>query len=133
MQKKQATYSSKKELLIIVSICILLIEILIFSVAFSMSNYHPRICIIDNNNNIIHESQARTFSIFSVYLFEKKYGSLDNYRIDIEKKNVQFPFRAWLCAAFCVPICIVFMIAMFHKAIHPIKNISLRLFLAKMP
>jgi len=122
MQTRQRLYSNKKQLLIIVSSCMLLIEIIIFSVAFSKANEQPCIRIVDKNNDIIYESQARTFSVFNIYLFEKKYGPLDNYRVNIEQKNFSFPFRAWFCAAFCVPIFIVLMIAMILKILMKIRN-----------
>ena len=103
---------NKKKLLLTVVISILFIEIFIFAVFFSISNDQPIIRIIDNDNKIIDESEARTFSVFKLYLFEKKHGPLDNFRVKIERNDKSFPFRAWFCAAFCVPIFLVFLIAL---------------------
>jgi len=111
----QHIHLSKKNLLIVVFCSITLIEILIFAVAFSVSNHQPIIRIVDKNNQVLNASQARTFSIFKIYLFEKKYGALENYRIDIEKKEPVFPFRTWFFAAICIPIALVFVITFILK------------------
>jgi len=115
MQINQYIHQNKKQLFIFVVMSIIIIEILIFAGAFSMSNHQPLIRIMDKNDHIVNESEARTFSVFKMYLFEKKYGALDNYRVKIIKKDAAFPFRAWFCAAFCVPMMIVFLIALMMK------------------
>jgi len=121
MPIKQHVYQNKKQLLIFVGMSIIFIEILLFAIAFSTSNNQPIIQIVDKNNALVSESEARTFSVFKVYLFEKKYGSLDNYRVKIEKKDITFPFRTWLCSSICVPVLIVFLIAFVIKLRKKIK------------
>jgi len=115
---------NKKLLLLTVGISIIIIEIFIFAMFFSISNNQPIIQIIDKNNNIINKSEARTFSVFKMYLFEKKYGSLDNFRVKIERNDIAFPFRAWFFAAFCMPILIVFIIAFILKLLRNSQKIT---------
>jgi ABC-type maltose transport system permease subunit len=122
VQIEQYIRQNKKNLLIIIGISVVFIEIIIFAVAFSMSNYQPCIRIIDQNNQLIYECEADKFSIFKVYHFEKKYGTLDNYRAIIKHNDTPFPFRAWLCATFCVPALIVFVVIFILKSIMRFKR-----------
>lgn len=93
-----------KALFTIVVVGLFLIELEIFALAIMHSGEKSVLQVIDHQGKIIHESSGNNLSDFNRPNFEKVFGPLDNYTLQLNKHDVPFPFRAWFVAAVCIPI-----------------------------
>jgi len=106
-----------KRLFIIIGICLFLLEMEIFAVAILKSGNQSKIVVINDQNNVIYETDGNNLTDFNKYYFEKNFGPLDQYELKLKSKHVPFPFRAWFTAAFGIPVGIILLIAFVFKAI----------------
>ncbi|WP_321416393.1 hypothetical protein [uncultured Desulfobacter sp.] len=93
-----------KALFTIVIVGLFLIELEIFALAIMHSGKKSVLQVIDYQGKVIHETSGNNLSDFNRPNFEKVFGSLDNYTLQLKKHDVPFPFRAWFVAAICIPI-----------------------------
>lgn len=93
-----------KALFTIVVVGLFLLELEIFALAIMHSGKKSVLQVIDHQGQVIHESSGNNLSDFNRPNFEKVFGPLDNYTLQLNKHDVPFPFRAWFVAAVCIPI-----------------------------
>jgi len=93
-----------KALFTIVVVGLFLLELEIFALALMHSGKKSVLQVTDLQGQVIHESSGNNLSDFNRPNFEKVFGSLDNYTLQLNKHDVPFPFRAWFVAAVCIPI-----------------------------
>ncbi len=105
-----------KKLFIIMAIGLVLIELEIFAFAAIKSGSESRLQIIDNEGNVVHETDGENLSDFNKYYFEKTFGPLSQYKVKHVKKEVPFPFRAWFVASVGIPIGLMLMFGFFVRA-----------------
>jgi hypothetical protein len=105
-----------KTLFVIIAVVLLLLELQIFAVAAMKSGRKSLMQIIDDNGNVIHETDGRNLSDFNKYYFEKTFGPLDQYQVRLETREYPFPFRAWFVASVGIPIGIVLLFTFVVKA-----------------
>lgn len=105
-----------KTILIIIAVGLFLIELEIFAVAALKSGPDYKLQVLDNNGNLIHETDGKNLSDFNKYYFEKTFGSFDNYQVKLVKNDRPFPFRAWFVAAVGIPIGVILLFAFVVKA-----------------
>jgi hypothetical protein len=105
-----------KTLFIIIAVVLFLLELQIFAVATMKSGRKSLMQILDDNGNVIHETDGRNLSDFNKYYFEKTFGPLDQYEVRLETKEYPFPFRAWFVAAIGIPVGIVLLFSFVVKA-----------------
>lgn len=105
-----------KALFTIVVIGLFLLELEIFALAIMQTGKQSVLQVVDSQGNVIHESSGNNLSDFNRPNFEKVFGSLDNYTLQLNNQNVPFPFRAWFVAAICIPIGAMMLFAFVVKA-----------------
>lgn len=105
-----------KKLIIIFSVALFLMELEIFAVAAIKSGHKSRLHIVDTNNNVIYETDGSSLSEFNKYHFEQTFGPIEQYKVKLSTRNVEFPFRAWFAAAVGIPVGIVLLLAFIVKA-----------------
>ncbi len=105
-----------KTIIIIIAVGLFLIELEIFAVAALKSGTDYKLQVMDNNGNLIHETDGKNLSDFNKYYFEKTFGSFDDYQVKLVKNDRPFPFRAWFVAAVGIPIGVILLFAFVVKA-----------------
>ena len=105
-----------KTVFIIIAVVLFLIELEIFAVAAMNSGRKAWLQIIDENGNVIHETDGKSLSDFNKYYFEKTFGPLDQFEKKLEVREQPFPFRAWFTAAVGIPIGVILLFAFVVKA-----------------
>ncbi len=110
------TMREHKTLFVIIAVALFLLELEIFAVAVMKSGRHSRLQVMDQGGNVIHETDGDNLSEFNKYYFEKTFGSLDQYRVNLVTKERPFPFRAWFVAAVGIPVGIVLLFAFVVKS-----------------
>lgn len=93
-----------------------LIEIQIMAIAVMKSGHKSTLQVLDQNGQVVYETNGTALSAFDRQYFEKNWGSLDKYQTKLESKDVPFPFRAWFFAAVGIPIGVVFLVSFIIKA-----------------
>jgi hypothetical protein len=105
-----------KTLFVIIAVILFLLELQIFAVAAMKSGRKSLLQILDENGNVIHETDGRNLSDFNKYYFEKTFGPMDQYDVRLETQEYPFPFRAWFVAAVGIPVGIVLLFGFVVKA-----------------
>jgi hypothetical protein len=105
-----------KTLFIIVAVVLFLVELEIFAIAAMKSGHKSWLQVMDDNGNVIHETDGKNLSEFNRYYFEKTFGPFEKYHVKLITKDVPFPFRAWFAAAVGVPVGAFLLFAFFVRA-----------------
>jgi hypothetical protein len=105
-----------KGLFTIIVVGLFLLEIEIFALAAMTSGKQSILQVLDNQGNVIHESSGDNLSDFNKQNFEKVFGPLEKYTVQLNTKDVPFPFRAWFVAAICIPIGVMMLFAFVVQA-----------------
>jgi hypothetical protein len=101
---------------IAIGVILLILELTIFAIAAVRSGEHYRLQFIDQNGNMVYETDGRNLSDFNKYQFEKTHGSLRDYSRKLVKQDVPFPFRAWFVAALGLPLGLILVFVFVLKA-----------------
>jgi hypothetical protein len=118
-EKKNITslLRDNKTVFIIIAVVLFLIELEIFAVAAMKSGRNAWLQILDDNGNVIHETDGKNLSDFNKYYFEKTFGRpVEEFQKRLEIKEIPFPFRAWFTAAVGIPIGIILLFAFVVRA-----------------
>ncbi len=110
-------FRENKTLFVIIAIGVFLIELEIFAIAAIQSGRKSYLEIRDQRGNVIHVSDGNSLSSFNKYYFEKTFGPLDQYQVNLVTREEPFPFRAWLSAALGIPIGAVLLFAFISRAV----------------
>nr|WP_320015011.1 hypothetical protein [uncultured Desulfobacter sp.] len=105
-----------KGLFTIIIVGLFLLEIEIFALAAMTAGKQSILQVLDNQGNVIHESSGDNLSDFNKQNFERVFGPLENYTVQLNTQEVPFPFRAWFVAAVCIPIGAMMLFAFVVKA-----------------
>jgi len=106
MSKKNlmAIIRENRTLLIVIAVGLFLIELEIFIIAAMKSGNKSVIQVKNEVGEVIYESDGNNLSQFDKYYFEQNFGALEQYRLNLDKRQTPFPFRAWFVAAFGLPV-----------------------------
>ncbi len=105
-----------KTLFIIIAVVLFLVELEIFALAAMKSGHKSRLQVMDENGNVIHETDGKNLSEFNRYYFEKTFGPFEKYHVKLITKDIPFPFRAWFAAAVGIPVGAFLLFAFFVRA-----------------
>jgi hypothetical protein len=105
-----------KTLFVIIAVILFLIELEIFALAAMKSGHKSWLQVMDDNGNVIHETDGKNLSEFNRYYFEKTFGPFKQYHVKLVTKDLPFPFRAWFVAAVGIPLGAFLLFAFFVKA-----------------
>ncbi|MCG6892044.1 MAG: hypothetical protein LJE65_00420 [Desulfobacteraceae bacterium] len=103
------TIREHKTLFILIAVGLFLIELEIFAVAVMKSGRKSRLQVMDGNATVVYETDGNRLSDFNKYYFEKTFGPLENYEVQLVTREVPFPFRAWFTAAIGIPVGVVLL------------------------
>jgi hypothetical protein len=109
-------FQTRKTLMVLVSVGLLLLEIEIFALAVMKSGRQSRLEVYNPRGQLIYETDGSNLSQFNRYYFEKTFGPLDQYEVRLARHDRPFPFRAWFVAAVGVPLGTVLMFAFIIRA-----------------
>lgn len=110
-------FRENKTLFIIIAVGVFLIELEIFAIAAMKSGRTSKLEIRDARGNIVHVTDGNDLSSFNKYYFEKTFGPLEQYQVNLVSREEPFPFRAWFTAAIGIPIGAVLLFAFIAKAV----------------
>ncbi len=105
-----------KTLFIMIAVGLFLVELEIFAMAAMKSGRESRLQIHDHQDNIIYEVKSNKLDSQEKASFEKTFGPLSNYRVNLISVDRPFPFRAWFAAAVGLPVGAVLLFGFFIKA-----------------
>ncbi len=109
-------FRENKTLFILIAVGVFLIELEIFAVAAINSGRKSWLEIKDQRGNIIHVAEGNNLSSFNKYYFEKTFGPLDQYQVNLLSKDEPFPFRAWFAAAIGIPVGAILLFGFITRA-----------------
>ncbi len=99
-----ALLKEHKTLFIVITIGIILLEVEIFAFAAMKTGRKSIMEFRDPQGNLIHVTDGDNLSTFNKYYFEKTFGPMDQYRVNLISQDRPFPFRAWFTAALGIPV-----------------------------
>ncbi|NLI83271.1 MAG: hypothetical protein GX443_16525 [Deltaproteobacteria bacterium] len=114
----QDVFQGKKNMLIALGISVLIflaLEILIFVIFAASSGERSRIEVRDKSGKIVYDVAGTTLSHINFSYFERKYGDLSNYDVQVKTVKTPFPVRAWVSASVGVPTALMLLIAYLVK------------------
>ncbi|MFH1152300.1 MAG: hypothetical protein V1793_00670 [Pseudomonadota bacterium] len=106
-----------KTLLVIIIIGFFLIEVEIFALAAMKSGRQTWMQVLDDSGKVIYEVKGSTMTNFNRYYFENTFGPFEKYKVKLDTKEVEFPFRAWFTAAVGIPVGLVLLLGFILKAV----------------
>lgn len=117
MRTMSSLFRENKTLFIIIAVGVFLIELEIFAIAAMKSGRTSQLEIRDQKGNIVHIADGNDLSSFNKYYFEKTFGPLDQYQVNLVTHEGSFPFRAWFTAAIGIPVGAVLLFAFVSRAV----------------
>ncbi len=105
-----------KTLFVIIAVVLFLVELEIFALAAMKSGHKSRLQVMNDNGNIIYETDGKNLSEFNRYYFEKTFGPFKQYHVKLVTRDIPFPFRAWFSAAVGIPVGAFLLFAFFVRA-----------------
>lgn len=93
----------------------LVLEGIIFIVLFAQSGERSRIEVRDTSGKLIYDVAGNSLSHLNFSYFERKYGDLGNYDIQVKTTGTPFPVRAWVSASVGIPIALILLISYLVK------------------
>lgn len=102
----------RQRIVLIVSVlAFLILEVIIYLAAASDAGQKSRIIVTDANGAKVYETLGSALTSYEKLNFENSYGSLSNYRVQLQTDTTPFPFRAWVSAAVGVPVGLVLLVS----------------------
>ncbi len=105
-----------KTLFIILAVGLFLVELEIFAIASMGSGRQSIVQVLDQQDNVIYEVKSAKLNSHEKTEFEKTFGPLENYRVNVVTQQRPFPLRPWFAAAVGLPIGAVLLFGFFVKA-----------------
>lgn len=92
-------------------IVLLAVELMIFIAMAASSGEQSRIEVRDQSGKLIYNVAGTTLSHINFSYFERKYGDLDNYDVQVKTISKPFPIRAWISASIGVPLVLILLVS----------------------
>jgi hypothetical protein len=105
-----------KTLFLVLAVGLFLVELEIFAIAAMKSGRESRLQVFDHEGHMVYEAGSATLDTREKMKFEKTFGPLSNYRVNVVTTRRPFPLRPWLAAAVGLPIGAVLLFGFFIKA-----------------
>jgi hypothetical protein len=111
-------FHGKKSMLVALALSVtafLALELIIFIVFAASSGEQSRIQVRDGTGKTIYDVAGTTLSHINFSYFERKYGDLGNYDVEVKTVSTPFPVRAWISASVGVPIVLILLVSYLVK------------------
>ena len=105
-----------KTFFIVITIGIILLEVEIFAFAAMKTGRKSIMEFRDQQGNLVHVTDGDNLSTFNKYYFEKTFGPMDQYQVNLVTQDRPFPFRAWFTAALGIPVGVVLLFGFIIRA-----------------
>jgi hypothetical protein len=109
-------FQEHKVLFTLIAVGLFLVELEIFAMASVHARRQSFVQVLDQQNNMIYEVKSAKLLPRERTVFEKTFGPLSNYRVNVVTKDRPFPFRPWFAAAVGVPVGAVLLFGFLFKA-----------------
>ncbi|MGD8847548.1 MAG: hypothetical protein PVJ84_22630 [Desulfobacteraceae bacterium] len=109
-------FQENKTLFIILAVGLFLVELEIFAMASMGSGRKSIVQVLDQQSNVIYEVKSAKLNSQEKAEFEKTFGPLSDYHVNVVTQQRPFPFRPWFAAAVGLPIGAVLLFGFFVKA-----------------
>ncbi len=109
-------FQENKTLFVILAVGLFLVELEIFALASMGSGRQSVVQVLDAQANVIYEVKSARLNSHEKAEFEKTFGPLTDYQLNVVTKDEPFPFRPWFAAAVGLPIGAVLLFGFFVKA-----------------
>ncbi len=105
-----------RNLFILILLGVLLLEIELFAMAAVKSGRETRLQISDAQGRIVYSVKGLHLEAHQKADFERTFGPLAAYHIEVKTEERPFPLRPWLAAAVGLPVGAVLLLGFFAKA-----------------
>jgi hypothetical protein len=109
-------FQENKTLFIILAVGLFLVELEIFALASMGSGRKSVVQVLDQQANVIYEVKSAKLNSREKAEFEKTFGPLEHYQVNVVTQQRAFPLRPWFAAAVGLPIGAVLLFGFFVKA-----------------
>ncbi len=101
---------------LVLAVGLFLVELEIFAMAAMKSGRESRLQVLDHQNHVIYEAKSAVLDTRERLNFEKTFGPLSDYHVNVVTTQRPFPFRPWFAAAVGLPIGAVLLFGFFVRA-----------------
>ncbi len=105
----------QKIVLVVSVLLFLLLELLIYMASASHAGHKSHIIISDMQGNSVYQTTGNTLTSYEKLIFEKNFGPLTDYQLEIVTETRPFPFRAWFTAAVGIPVGLILLVSFLVK------------------
>ena len=109
-------FEAHKTLFLVLAVGLFLVELEIFAMAAMKSGRESRLQVLDPQNHVVYEARSAVLDTQEKANFEKTFGALSDYRVNVVTTQRPFPFRPWFAAAVGLPIGAVLLFGFFIRA-----------------
>ncbi len=114
--KWKSHFQENKTMFIMLAVGLFLIELEIFAMAVMKSGPESHLQVLDQQDLVVFESKNTTLDGREKSEFERTFGPLTNFRVNLVTTQRPFPIRPWFAAAVGFPIGAVLLFGFFIKA-----------------
>lgn len=111
-------FQGRKNMLVALGLSVavlLVLEVFIFTMLVVSSGEQSRIQVRDRAGKLIYDVPGTTLSHINFSYFERKYGDLANYDVQVKTVDKPFPVRAWVSASVGIPLALMLLISYLVK------------------
>lgn len=111
-------FEKKSNILIALALSVIVLlglEFLIFIALASYAGEQSRIEVKDRDGRIVYQTAGNKLDHLDRWYFERQYGNLDNYGVEVKTITKPFPVRAWVSASVGVPVVLILLISYLVK------------------
>lgn len=111
-------FQGRKSMLFALGLSVLLllvIEAVIVIVFALTAGEQSRIEVRDRSGKLVYDVAGTTLSHVNFSYFERKYGDLANYDVQVKTVRTPFPVRAWVSASVGIPITLILLVSYLVK------------------
>ena len=111
-------FEGKSNLKIVLGTCLFLfltVELMIFIAASTSSGDRSFVEVKNKNGQVVYRIVGNTVGHIHRPYFERHYGSLENYDIEITTKHKPFPVREWVVASVGIPVGFILLVSFLVK------------------
>jgi len=105
----------QKIILTVSVLAFLVLEMMIYLAAASQAGQKSRVVVTDRNGAVKYETPGTALDGYERMRFEKTFGPLENFQLQIQTESQPFPFRAWVSAAVGIPVGLVLLVSFVVK------------------
>jgi hypothetical protein len=111
-------FEGKGSLKIVLGVSVLfflVVELMIFVAVESSSGERSMVEVRNKHGQLVYKTQGSTLGHINQPHFERHYGALENYDIEVKTEEHPFSVRDWISAAVGIPVALILLISFLVK------------------